>query len=49
MSYKVRIVRLGDSASELNALVFAFELALHNIKMTGDTHVHNKKFLFLFT
>ena len=33
---KYKLCRFSDSAYELNALIFAFEMALHNIKIHGE-------------
>ena len=41
---KCELCNFSDSTYRLNALIFAFETALHNIEMKGKIHVNSFEF-----
>lgn len=43
---KFQLGNFGDSTYEWNTVIFAFKIALYNIKMNGTIHHKNIKFHF---
>lgn len=46
MSLEYELCNFGDSTYKLNAFIFAFKLALYNVKMNGKSHANYLHLIF---